>query len=255
MFTRMLGRASNEPAKKTEHQIFMEELFGKKEKQKDNYKSIFEYNSINQYKSIHTYDKLNQATESSLIERQPGTLELLLNYGIIGIFYILMVVLLPFSLFVCLKKIKPNERMVIYRLGRIIPSEYKPGYCLCFPVIDSCKVVSTAQKEFSLPNLQILTEENAIVDTTTIMRYEIVDAIKLLNSLEDLNGTLKSVARGILVATISKKDSCVLEKEKSYILQDVLKEMNDYIIKWGVKLTNIEMQVNFYFLLFSVLYL
>ncbi len=36
--TRMLGRASNEPAKKTEHQIFMEELFGKKEKQKDNYK-------------------------------------------------------------------------------------------------------------------------------------------------------------------------------------------------------------------------
>jgi len=237
----MLGMKSNEPAKKTEHQIFMEELFGKKEKQKDNYKSIFEFGSINQYKSIHTYDKLNKVTDSSLTERKPGTLEVVLNYGIIGIFYLLMFILLPFSLFVCLKKVKANERMVVYRLGRIVPSEYKPGYCICFPVIDSCKVVSTAQKEFSLPNLQILTEENAIVDTTSIIRYEIVDAIKLLNSLEDLTGTLKSVARGILVATISKKDSCMLEKEKSYILQDVLRQMNEYIIKWGVRLTNIEM--------------
>lgn len=53
------------------------------------------------------------------------------------------------------------------------------------------------------------------------MRYEIVDAIKLLNSLEDLNGALKSVARGILVGLISKKDSTLIEKEKNYILQDI----------------------------------
>ena len=54
------------------------------------------------------------------------------------------------------------------------------------------------------------------------MRYEIIDAIKLLNSLEDLNGTLKSVARSILVAAVSKKEACIVEKEKSYILQDVM---------------------------------
>lgn len=251
MFTRMF-RQGNVAAKKTDrendHQIFMDELFGSKDKQgenqKEKYKSIFEFESINKYKSIHTYDKLNQMTENSVDAVKPSTLEIFFNYGIIGICYLLMLVLLPFSLFVCLKKIKENERMVIYRLGRIIPAEYKPGYCICFPLIDSCKVVTTAQKEFSLPNLQVLTEENAIVDTTTIMRYEIIDAIKLLNSLEDLNGTLKSVARGILVATVSKKDSCMVEKEKSYIVQDIMKEMNDYIAKWGVKLTNIEMTIN-----------
>lgn len=244
MFTRIFKKYET-PVKKTDHQLFMEELFnGKEQTKKDNYKSIFQFDSINQYKSIHTYDSLHKTSPSSIEMRQPNAIETFFYYAIIGFFYVLMVVSLPFSLLVCLKKIKENERLVVYRLGRIKSPEYKPGYCICFPLIDSYKRIATSQKEFSLPNLQILNQENDIIDTTTVMRYEIVDAIKLLNSLEDLNGALKSVARGILVGLISKKDSTLIEKEKNYILQDITNEMNAYIKKWGVKITNIEMKIN-----------
>ncbi len=65
-----------------------------------------------------------------------------------------------------------------------------------------------------------MNEENTIIDTTTIVRYEVFDPIKLLNNLEDQNNTLKSVARGYLVNIISKKDSGKVEKEKSYIIQE-----------------------------------
>ena len=67
-----------------------------------------------------------------------------------------------------------------------------------------------------------MTYENCIVDTTTIVRYEVFDAIKLLNSLENLNDTLKSIARGYLVGIISKKDSNKVEVDKTYILQEFM---------------------------------
>lgn len=234
-----------ETVKKTDHDIFMEELFGSKNEEKRKYQSIFKYDSVNKYKSIHTYDKLNSNSTSVEVEyKRPGTIEIFFNYGIIGIFYFLFIIFLPFSLLVCVKKIKENERIIVYRLGRIIKPEYKPGYCICFPLIDSYKKISSAQKEFSLPNLQILNHENAIIDTTTIVRYEIFDPVKLLNTLEDLNMTLKSVARGYLVANVSNKDSNIVEREKNYIIQDFTNQMNEYIKKWGVKITNVDLAIN-----------
>lgn len=247
MFTNLLKSSKPQSRKKSDHEIFLEELFqGSNKEEKDNrYKSIFKYDSINQYKSIHQFDKLHR--QNGYIEnesKEQAGLEVFLNYGIIGFFYFFMVILMPFSLIFCLKKVKQNERLVVYRLGRIIQPEFKPGYHICFPFIDSYKRLATSQKEFSVPNLQILTYENCIVDTTTIVRYEVFDAIKLLNSLENLNDTLKSIARGYLVGIISKKDSNKVEVDKTYILQEFMGEMNDYIRKWGVKITNVDLKIN-----------
>lgn len=242
MFQKLFSKGSS-ASKKTDHELFMEELFEPKTR-KNNYASIHKYDSVNQYKSIHTYDKKKVKEDTVDNYTQPAGLEVVFNYSIVGIFYILMLVLLPFSLFVCLKRIKENERMVVYRLGRIISPEYKPGFCIVLPLIDSYKKLSTSQKEFSVPNLQILTWENAIVDTTTVVRYEVLDAIKLLNTLEDLNSTLKSVARGYLVSNISEKDTIKIEREKNYIMQDFQREMNAYIKKWGVQITNVDLCIN-----------
>lgn len=66
-----------------------------------------------------------------------------------------------------------------------------------------------------------MNHENGIVDTSTQIRYKINDAIKIANSVQDLNHLLKSVARSVLVSLISKKDLSKIEIEKSYIVQDV----------------------------------
>ena len=67
---------------------------------------------------------------------------------------------------------------------------------------------------------KILNFDNAIIDLSTQVRFQVMDPIKLSNTLQDLNGTLKSVARGYLVGIISKKDANKIEIEKSYIIQD-----------------------------------
>jgi hypothetical protein len=49
--------------------------------------------------------------------------------------------------------------------------------------------------------------------------------------LQDLNNTLKSVARGFLVSMISKKDTHRIEIEKDYILQEFKVNLIDKSIK------------------------
>ena len=57
--------------------------------------------------------------------------------------------------FANLKKVKENESIVVYRLGRLKTPAYKPGYCILFPLIDEIKRHTTMPKEFFLPYLQV----------------------------------------------------------------------------------------------------
>lgn len=54
------------------------------------------------------------------------------------------------------QKVGPHERMVVYRLGRIKSPVYKPGYCIVLPLIDNYERLTIVQKEFTIPNLQVI---------------------------------------------------------------------------------------------------
>lgn len=208
----------------------------------------FDFTAINDYKSIYTYTKNSLKRQnhfeidSESKNRKGG--ELFVSYIIVCIFYLLMIATFPFSLLVCLKKVKENETIVAYRLGRLISPAFKPGYCLLFPLIDTFQRLTIVQKEFSLLNLQILNYENSIVDTSTQIRYKINDVIKMTNSVQDLTSSLKSIARSNLINTMSKKDTSKLENELYYLKQDFKNDMNAMVNKWGVEIVEAEITLN-----------
>lgn len=69
--------------------------------------------------------------------------------------------------------------------------------------------------------LKILNHENAIIDTTTQIRYQIFDVVKVTNTLQDSNNSIKSIARGVMVSSLSKVDTNKIEKEKNFLSQEV----------------------------------
>jgi hypothetical protein len=122
--------------------------------------NVFNFDSIAKYDSIFNYSspKKLYKTDPSLItgETKPlDGIEKIIYRSIVLIFYAFLILLMPLSLIFCLKKVKNNEKFVVYRLGRTIQPAYEPGYCILFPFIDSYKRISVTQKEFSMPNLQV----------------------------------------------------------------------------------------------------
>ena len=107
--------------------------------------------------------------------------------------------------------------------------------------MDTYQRLTTALKEFVLPNLQVLNCENAILETTVQVRYQINDPIKVANSVQDLVFSLKSMTRIGLVSLLSKKDASKIENERNYIEQELKENMNADLRKWGVQVVSIEM--------------
>ena len=73
----------------------------------DNNKSVFDFKSINDYNSIFKYRSSNAMMRSNStlnLETKPlKGFELMFTYAVIGFFYFLVILFLPFSLFFCLK--------------------------------------------------------------------------------------------------------------------------------------------------------
>lgn len=91
-----------------EHEQLINDLFNRDKYDPSRNERAFDFTSINQYESIYHYrtdnslKRQNHYSVDSDAKKISG-LEKYVYYTIVGIFYLLLVALLPFSLFVCLK--------------------------------------------------------------------------------------------------------------------------------------------------------
>lgn len=246
-----MQKAKYQKINKNEQEILIDDLNTNKFKSNfvNNNEKAFDFTSINDYRSIFNYKASNSFLRHNDLQMEQSSKELkrserLINFTIMAIFYSFFLILLPFSLIICLKKVRQNERMVVYRLGRLIQPAYQPGYYVLFPFIDSYQRHNIVQKELCIPNLQILSYETAIIDLSTVIRYQINDVIKVTNSLQDSNALLRSLARGILITLVSKKDLSKIEIEKSYLIEDFKNTLNQTVKKWGIEILMIELMIN-----------
>lgn len=206
----------------------------------------FNYKSIHNYSSIYKFSPQLHRNEIEQIYGETKSLnfaENFINYSILGFFYILFLLTFPLSLFVCLKHVKKNEKFVVYRLGRLIQPAYETGYYILFPLIDNYQRYTITQKEFTLPNLQIFTSDNGIVELNIHVNYFINDVIKAENTLQNLNHSIKSLTRSLLIEYVSKKSANKIEMELYYIKAEVKRDLNENIRKWGVSVSDIEVTI------------
>ena len=109
--------------------------------------------------------------------------------------------------------------------------------------------------------MKIFTSDNGIVELTIQVNYFINDVIKVENTLQNLNHSIKSLTRSLLIEYVSKKSANKIEMELYYIKAEVKvnslfvglfvsffyeiifllkRDLNENIRKWGVSVSDIE---------------
>ena len=76
------------------------------------------------------------------------------------------------------------------------------------------------------------------MDVSIQIRYRINDVIKMTNTIQDFNTSLKAMARGILVNFISKKDAGKIEIEINYIKQEFVVSSFNLNVIWNSVVKN-----------------
>ena len=95
--------------------------------------------------------------------------------------YLLLGLTLPVSYWWCVVTLSEHDRMVIFRLGKMIGA-HGPGKVVTFPWLDQCKRVDIRGSGFSVPPQQFITQVRN--DPTLALHISLVYSFHV--SLEDV---------------------------------------------------------------------
>lgn len=151
------------------------------------------------------------------------------------------VVLLLILLGMAIRIVPEYNRLVVFRLGRVIGAK-GPGLILLIPFVDRGVRVDLRETFFDVPPQTTITKDNAPVSIDFLVYMKIVDALPSVVNVEDYDGASRGIAITTLRAVVGDMSlDDVLSRRES--INDALRgKLDEVTNRWGIKVTAVEIR-------------
>jgi regulator of protease activity HflC (stomatin/prohibitin superfamily) len=153
------------------------------------------------------------------------------------------VVVVGFVFLVNAIRIVPEyQRLVVFRLGRVLPAPRGPGIVLLIPIVDRPKMVDLREQIREVPHQVSITKDNAPISIDFLWYFKVIEPTSSVVAVQNFElsaagmstTTLRSVIGGIAL------DEVLSQRENiNTTLRTKLDEVTE---RWGVKVTNVEIR-------------
>ncbi|MEM2955818.1 MAG: SPFH domain-containing protein, partial [Nitrososphaerales archaeon] len=153
---------------------------------------------------------------------------------LIAFFFIalLIIIILASSL----KVVREYERIVVFRLGRLLGAK-GPGLVIVLPFVDRVRTIDLRILTLDVAKQSIITRDNVTVDVDAAVYFRVADPIEATMRVQDhiLSSTLLSqtTLRDVL-GQVEFDDLLTKRDELNKRLQTILDELTN---PWGIKVT------------------
>lgn len=138
------------------------------------------------------------------------------------------------------KTVPQGANYVVERLGRF-HQVLKPGLTLIVPFIDRVRAqVSMMETVLDIPKQEVITRDNARVQTDAVMFYQILNAAQATYEVQDLTRGLMNLAMTNIRTVMGGLDLDELLSKRDEINVRLLQAIDDATMAWGVKVVRIE---------------
>ena len=140
-----------------------------------------------------------------------------------------------------LKVAKEYERLVVFRLGRLIAMK-GPGLVIVIPVIDRLLKISLRIVTLDVPTQEVITRDNVTASVNAVVYYRVVDPNNAVVNVQNFQLATAQLAQTTLrsVAGQAELDELLSERDKlNQQIQQILDEATD---AWGIKVTAVEIK-------------
>ncbi|MEA3328467.1 MAG: slipin family protein [Candidatus Omnitrophota bacterium] len=147
-----------------------------------------------------------------------------------------------FYLLNCIKILNEYERVVVFRLGRVLRQPKGPGMIFLFRPIDTAQKISLRLITLDVPPQDIITRDNVSVRVNAVVYFRIMDPIKAIVEVRDYQFATAQMSQTTLRSVIGEMDfdSLLSEREKiNTELQTIIDKQTD---PWGIKVSNVEVK-------------
>ncbi len=159
-----------------------------------------------------------------------------------GISFLTIVGLVAMYLFNCIKIVREYERVVIFRLGRVLDKPKGPGFIFIFWPLDQAVMVSLRTVTLDVPPQDIITKDNVSVKVNAVVYFRTVDPTKAIVEVQNYEYATSQMAQTTLRSVVGQMalDDLLSQREKiNMTLQDILDRQTE---PWGIKVSNVEVK-------------
>nr|XP_027790847.1 podocin isoform X2 [Marmota flaviventris] len=180
-------------------------------------------------------ERLEEGIESSGL----GACEWLLVLA--SLFFIILT--LPFSIWFCIKIVQEYERVIIFRLGHLLPGRPKgPGLFFFLPCLDTYHKVDLRLQTLEIPFHEIVTKDMFIMEIDAICYYRMENASLLLSSLAHVSKAVQFLVQTTMKRLLAHRSLTEILLERKSIAQDVKVALDSVTCIWGIKVERIEIK-------------
>jgi regulator of protease activity HflC (stomatin/prohibitin superfamily) len=154
---------------------------------------------------------------------------------------VIVLVLVIFFLANAIRIVPEFQRLVVFRLGRLLKVK-GPGLVLLIPIVDKGVKVDLREFYLEIPRQDSITKDNAPIAIDFIMFYRVSDAATSVIGVGNFAGAAQGIASTTLravIGDIALDDVLAKRDEINTILRTKLDEVTE---RWGVKVTNVEIR-------------
>jgi regulator of protease activity HflC (stomatin/prohibitin superfamily) len=154
---------------------------------------------------------------------------------------LIVVAALALLLVLSVRVVKQYERGVVFRLGRIVGAR-EPGLRLLVPVIDVMHRVSLRIVTMPIQSQGIITRDNVSVDVSAVAYFRVVDAVKSVVAIENVNAAINQIAQTTLRKVVGQHSLDETLSETDRINVDIRQILDTTTVDWGVEVTLVELK-------------
>ena len=134
------------------------------------------------------------------------------------------------------------ERGVVFRLGRLRPNDYGPGFFLLIPVVDRMVRVSLRTVVHDVPPQDIITRDNVSIKVNAVVYFRVMNPRKAVVEVENFHYATSQLSQTTLRSVLGQVelDELLAGREKiNNELQSILDAQTD---PWGIKVSAVEVK-------------
>ena len=140
-----------------------------------------------------------------------------------------------------IRVVREYERLVVFRLGRLV-GERGPGLILLIPLVDRAVKVGLRTVTMDVPPQDIITKDNVSVKVNAVIYFRVVSSQEAVVQVENYLYATSQIAQTTLRSILGQAelDELLSEREKqNQALQQVIDRQTE---PWGVKVTTVEVK-------------
>ncbi len=159
-----------------------------------------------------------------------------------GLFWIIFLIVLGLFVISGLKITQEFERIVVFRLGKVIKEAKGPGIVFIIPLIDKPVRVDLREFVIEIPEQTCITKDNAPISIDFLIYMRVLDPVSSIVSVQNFQIAARGLATTTLRAVIGDITLDDVLSKRDEINRQLQVKLDEVTSRWGVKVTTVEIR-------------